>query len=117
MAAACTGQRSARQRIAIARALYRDPAVLVFDEATAALDNEAESEISGAIRALSGEKTIFIIAHRLSTVRHCDCIVYMKEGRVEDHGTFAELYGRCEEFRKLVDLGDSGQAIKAAESE
>jgi ATP-binding cassette, subfamily B, bacterial PglK len=96
-----------RQRIAIARALYRDPEVLVFDEATAALDNEAESEVSAAIRALFGDKTILIIAHRLSTVRHCDRIVYMKEGQIQDSGAFTELYERCEAFRHLVDLGES----------
>jgi ABC-type multidrug transport system fused ATPase/permease subunit len=96
-----------RQRIAIARALYRDPEVLVFDEATAALDNESETEITQAIRALAGDKTIFIIAHRLSTVRGCDRIVYMQGGRIRDTGPFDELYRRCGEFRTLVDLGNS----------
>ena len=96
-----------RQRIAIARALYRDPQVLVFDEATAALDNEAESEVSAAIRSLSGQKTIFIIAHRISTVRDCDRIVFMKDARILDTGRFSDLYDRCEDFRHLVDLGNS----------
>ncbi len=104
-----------RQRIAIARALYRDPEVLVFDEATAALDNESETEITRAIRALARDKTIFIIAHRLSTVRDCDRIVFMSEGRILDAGPFDELYGRCGEFRTLVDLGNPQPVAEARE--
>lgn len=95
-----------RQRIAIARALYTNPDVLVFDEATAALDNEAENEVTKAIRKLSGTKTLFIIAHRLSTVRDCDMIVFMNNGQIRESGKFDELYARCEDFRSLVDLGD-----------
>ncbi len=93
-----------QQRIAIARALYRDPDVLVFDEATAALDNETEFEINQAITALAGKKTILIIAHRLSTVRKCDRIVLMKQGRVAEIGTFDELSATNQDFRRLVDL-------------
>ena len=95
-----------RQRIAIARALYGHPDVLVFDEATAALDNESENEITMAIRDLSGKKTLLIIAHRLSTVRGCDRIVLMGDGRICDIGNFDELYTRSEDFRHLVELGD-----------
>ena len=72
-----------RQRIGIARALYTNPDVLVLDEATSALDNETEAAIMDAINALQGNKTILIIAHRLSTVRQCDAIYEVKEGKVE----------------------------------
>ena len=95
-----------RQRIAIARALYRDPDVLVFDEATSALDNVTELGITDALEKLSGEKTILIVAHRLSTVRKCDKIVFMKEGRVEAIGTYQELLSTNNEFGALAKLGD-----------
>ena len=93
-----------RQRVGIARALYRQPAILVLDEATSALDAETERDINDAITALSGEKTVIIIAHRLSTVRHCDTIVLMEAGRIIDRGSFAELAGRNADFARLIAL-------------
>ncbi|NQU57206.1 MAG: ABC transporter ATP-binding protein [Rhodospirillales bacterium] len=95
-----------RQRIAIARALYRDPDVLMFDEATSALDNETENEVSNAIEALAGEKTVLIVAHRLSTVRRCDLIAFMKDGRITATGSFDELIKGDSEFKHLVELGN-----------
>ncbi len=71
-----------RQRVAIARALYRSPEVLVLDEATAALDNETESEVMKAIEALQGYKTLVIVAHRLTTVRKCDVIYEVKDKKI-----------------------------------
>lgn len=71
-----------RQRLAIARALYRNPDILVLDEATAALDNETESEVMKAIEALQGYKTLIIVAHRLTTVKKCDMIYEVKDGTV-----------------------------------
>ena len=71
-----------RQRIGIARALYRDPAVLVFDEATSALDNETEAEIMESIRHLQGQKTMVIIAHRLTTIESCDHVYRVADGRI-----------------------------------
>jgi ABC-type multidrug transport system fused ATPase/permease subunit len=71
-----------RQRIGIARALYHDPAVLVLDEATSALDTETERSVMEAVIALHGEKTILIVAHRLSTVAHCDRLYRLVQGRV-----------------------------------
>lgn len=71
-----------RQRLAIARALYRNPDVLVLDEATAALDNETESEVMKAIEALQGYKTLILVAHRLTTVRKCDVIYEVKDKQI-----------------------------------
>jgi len=94
-----------RQRAGIARALYHDPYVLILDEATAALDNETERDITQSIDALHGEKTVILIAHRLSTVRRCDRIFFLKDGQLIDFGTFEELNGRNTDFQRLVRLG------------
>ena len=72
-----------RQRIGIARALYNDPEVLVMDEATSSLDTETEREISNAIDRLSGQKTLLIIAHRMTTVEKCDMRFYIRNGKIE----------------------------------
>ncbi|MEM7777763.1 MAG: ABC transporter ATP-binding protein [Pseudomonadota bacterium] len=94
-----------RQRIGIARALYSDPTTLLFDEATSALDTLTEAAVMEAVQKIAGQKTILMIAHRLSTVRHCDTIFLMRHGRVEASGTFDELVEKNEEFRRMaVDL-------------
>jgi ATP-binding cassette subfamily C protein len=80
-----------RQRVAIARALYHDPPVLFFDEATAALDNQTEREVSEAIANMHGTRTVIAIAHRLSTVKQCDRLIYLRDGRVAGIGTYQEL--------------------------
>ena len=94
-----------RQRIGIARALYTDPEIIILDEATSSLDLETEAQISEVVRSLHGEKTLIIVAHRLSTVRNCDRIYLLKDGRVSDQGTFDELYANNAEFHALVKLG------------
>jgi len=81
-----------RQRIAIARELFKEPKIMIFDEATAALDTESEHLIQQSISFLKGERTVVIIAHRLSTIRNCDYIYVLKEGRIVDEGSFDELY-------------------------
>ncbi|MEX0828031.1 MAG: ABC transporter ATP-binding protein [Haliea sp.] len=91
-----------RQRIGIARALYHDPSLIVLDEATSALDTATERAIMDAVYRLSGEKTIVIIAHRMTTVRSCDSIIVLQEGRIADAGRFDELQLSSEEFRRLA---------------
>ena len=71
-----------RQRIGIARALYRDPKVLILDEATSALDTDTETAVMEAIDSLAGSKTMIIIAHRLTTIRNCDIIYEVKNGKI-----------------------------------
>lgn len=98
-----------RQRVAIARALYHDPEVLVFDEATAALDHQTEAELVRAIESLGKQKTVLIIAHRSSTVRHCDRLVFLRAGRMVDCGPPAELLARYAELQRAATL-TSGNA-------
>jgi ABC-type bacteriocin/lantibiotic exporter with double-glycine peptidase domain len=90
-----------KQRIGIARALYRDPQLLIFDEATSSLDNVTERELSAEIAALSGSKTLIIVAHRLSTVERCDEIHVFDQGSVVGSGTHAKLLQSCPEYRTL----------------
>lgn len=80
-----------RQRVGIARVLYHEKEILVFDEATAALDNETENLITDATKALSGSKTIIIIAHRLSTIEHCDCIYRLEQGNIAGFGSYQDV--------------------------
>lgn len=91
-----------RQRIGIARALYRDPEVLFFDEATSALDNATERAVMDALHNLSGEKTIILVAHRLSTVRSCSCIYVFERGRLADRGTWDQLADQSTSFQRLA---------------
>ena len=93
-----------RQRVGIARALYHNPDVILFDEATSALDGSTEREVSLAIENLSGGKTVIIIAHRLSTVRHCDHLIFLQDGRAVAEGTFDQLYEKNTDFQNMVKL-------------
>ena len=100
-----------RQRIGIARALYGRPQILVLDEATSSLDNQTEREITKAIEELSRNRTLIVIAHRLSTVRNCDRLIFMKEGRILDEGTFESLLENNEEFRFMVRATDGNTEL------
>ena len=91
-----------RQRIGIARALYHNPEVLIFDEATSALDNLTEKYITEEINMLKGERTIILIAHRLTTVQNCDCIYFIKNGRLADTGKYEHLLQNNSEFRQMA---------------
>jgi len=80
-----------RQRIAIARALITNPRILIFDEATSALDYESERKIQDNMAIICKARTVFIIAHRLSTVRQCDRIIVMEKGRILEQGNHDAL--------------------------
>lgn len=103
-----------RQRLGIARALYHEPDVLVLDEATSALDNATEHEITSTMRSLHGTVTMIVVAHRLSTVRFCDQVVYLEDGRVAAVGTFAEVASQNSQFARLVALGSLSERDDAA---
>jgi ABC-type multidrug transport system fused ATPase/permease subunit len=92
-----------RQRVGIARALIKDPAILIFDEATSSLDSATEAEIRDAINEASRGRTTIIIAHRFSTIRYANRIIVMEEGRVAGQGKHEDLYKSCPPYRKLVD--------------
>jgi ATP-binding cassette subfamily C protein len=91
-----------RQRVGIARALYHDPEVLVMDEATSALDNITEKQITGAIESLKGERTLIMIAHRLTTVKNCDMLYFMEEGKIVEQGTYDDLVHSNIRFREMA---------------
>ena len=93
-----------RQRLAIARALLRDSPVLILDEATSSLDTEAESLVQEALANLMRNRTSFVIAHRLSTVRRADAIVVLEQGRIVEQGRHDELIERGGAYAKLYDL-------------
>jgi len=93
-----------RQRIGIARAMFTRPHLLVLDEATSALDGETEANISEAIYALRGSTTVVMIAHRLSTVRNADLVVYMSKGKILAKGTFNEVRDAVADFDRQAKL-------------
>ena len=93
-----------KQRLAIARALYRQPEIIILDEATSSLDVKVEHEITDMLSKLKNTKTIIAIAHRLSTLKSCNKLVYIKDGKIVDTGTFDELSQRYSDFENLVKL-------------
>ena len=93
-----------RQRIAIARALFKNAPILILDEATSALDTESEALVQSVLQNLMSGRTVFVIAHRLTTVRHADRIVVLEGGSITDSGTHEDLLTRLGTYRKLYEL-------------
>jgi len=93
-----------RQRVAIARAILKNPPILILDEATSALDTVTEQQVQEALTRLMENRTVFVIAHRLSTVRHADTILVMEQGDIIERGTHNELYARGGIYRNLCDV-------------
>ncbi len=94
-----------RQRLGLARALYRDSRVVVLDEASSSLDAVTESKVMETLKHLRGISTVIIVAHRLTTIRHADQVIYLEGGKVRGIGTFTELQKTLPEFKEQVRLG------------
>ncbi len=103
-----------RQRLAIARALYVDPDIIVLDEATSSLDVETEHSITQIINGMKGHKTIIAIAHRLSTLKECDELILMEAGKILDTGTFEDLEKRQKSFARLLTLSNINVSNKTS---
>jgi subfamily B ATP-binding cassette protein MsbA len=99
-----------RQRITIARALLKNPAILVFDEATSALDSKSENLVQDAIDSLVGGRTVFVIAHRLSTVRRADRIIVLEDRHVSQNGSHEELANQVGLYRELLLLQNASHS-------
>lgn len=93
-----------RQRISIARAILKNPPILILDEATSALDSESERLVQEALEHLMSERTTLVVAHRLSTIKHADLICVVHEGRIVERGTHEDLYALGGYYTKLVDM-------------
>ena len=95
-----------RQRIAIARAFYLDAKLLILDEATSALDNKTESELINALSQMKNKLTIIFIAHRLTTIKKCDCIYEFENGKIKAKGKFDELKNKSRSFAEMINISE-----------
>ena len=93
-----------RQRITIARAVLKNPPILILDEATSALDSESEQLVQQSLTQLMKNRTSIVIAHRLSTIQHADEIIVMQEGKIIERGKHEQLLIQEGAYRKLVEL-------------
>ena len=93
-----------RQRLGIARAMFTKPKLLVLDEATSSLDGQTESEVSKSVNDLKGSMTVLVVAHRLSTIRNCDKVVYVANGEIVTQGTFDQVRNIIPDFNNQAEL-------------
>ncbi len=100
-----------RQRVGIARALYSNPEILIFDEATSSLDNHTESTVMLAIEKLAQHRTVILIAHRLSTVRNCERIFTFQDGTIVSQGTHSELATSCPIYQELLNQKEKSDGV------
>ena len=93
-----------RQRISIARAILKNPPILILDEATSALDTESEKLVQEALDNLMKDRTTLVVAHRLSTIRNADLICVLHEGQIVEQGTHDELLAKNGYYRRLIEM-------------
>ena len=96
-----------RQRISIARAILKNPPILILDEATSALDTESEKLVQEALENLMKDRTTLVVAHRLSTIRNADLICVLHEGQIVERGTHDELFALNGYYRRLIEMQQS----------
>jgi len=104
------------QRLAVARAFYRDRPIMVLDEPTSAMDARAEADLFARLRVLWSTRTVVVVSHRFSTVRHADLIVVLHDGRVEQQGSHDDLMAQGGRYRELYELQAAGYADQAPRS-
>ena len=92
-----------RRLLSLGRAMAMQPKILLLDEATSALDSESEDMIKKSIDTLKGKLTVIIVAHRISTIKNCDSIIVLKDGRIIEKGSFSSLEKKDSEFKKMLD--------------
>jgi subfamily B ATP-binding cassette protein MsbA len=97
-----------KQRLSIARAVLKNPPIMILDEATSALDTESERLVQDALENMMRNRTSLVIAHRLSTIKNADQIVVMKQGQIAEQGTHEELIAKNGTYRKLVEMQQLG---------